>query len=254
MDTRNILLTNRNFADLNPLIAGEHICDPGHSFGPAVRKYTLIHYVLSGKGTLYARGQVFTVEAGQAFLILPGEVTTYTADAENPWHYRWIGFNGMLSERFHSLPPVFQPPDTLFEKMFRLAEDPSVTEHRLAAELFGLYAALFSKNTANPHVRRVESYIRAAYMHPIRVEQIAAELNLDRRYLSRLFKEKTGQTVQDFLIHVRMEEAATLLRQGCGVADTARLVGYEDMANFSKMFKRHYGKSPSLFVEKPTSI
>ena len=255
MESRNILLTNRKFADLNPLIAGEHICDPGHSFGPAVRKYTLIHYVLSGKGTLYARGQAFPIKAGQAFLILPGEVTTYTADANDPWHYRWIGFDGILSERFAGLPPVFQPPDTLFEKLFRLAADPSVTEYRLAGELFGLYAALFSENTVNPHVRRVESYIRAAYMHPLRVEQIASELNLDRRYLSRLFKEKTGQTIQTFLINVRMEEASTLLRQGCSVADAARLVGYEDMANFSKMFKRHFGISPSGFGKKQaTSI
>ena len=255
MEARNILLTNRKLTDLNPLIAGEHICDSGHSFGPAVRKYTLIHYVLSGKGTLYARGQAIPVKAGQAFLILPGEVTTYTADANDPWHYRWIGFDGILSKRFSGLSPVFQPPDTLFEKLFRLVSDPSVTEYRLAGELFALYAALFSENTGNPHVRRVESYIRAAYMHPLRVEQIAAELNLDRRYLSRLFKEKTGQTIQAFLIHVRMEEAATLLQQGCSVTDAARMVGYEDMANFSKMFKRHFGKSPSCYGRKQaTSI
>lgn len=250
MDTHNILLTNRNFTDLNPLIAGEHICDPGHSFGPAIRKYTLIHYVLSGKGTLYARGQAFPVRAGEAFLILPGEMTTYTADRDDPWHYRWIGFDGALSEHFSALSPVFQPPDSLFSKLFLLAADPSVTEYRLAAELFDLYAALFSEATANPHVRRVENYIRASYMHPLRVEQIAAELNLDRRYLSRLFKENTGQSIQGFLIRIRMEEAAVLLQQGCSVADAAHLVGYEDTANFSKMFKRHFGKSPSYFCKK----
>jgi len=250
MNSHNILLANRNLSDLNPLTAGEHICDPGHSFGPAIRKYTLIHYVLSGKGTLYARGQVFPVKAGEAFLILPGEVTTYTADRDEPWHYRWIGFDGALSEHFAALPPVFQPSDSLFTKLFRFAEDPAVTEYRLAAGLFDLYASLFSEATANPHVRRVENYIRASYMHPIRVEQIAAALNLDRRYLSRLFKENTGQSIQEFLIRVRMDEAAVLLRQGCGVADAARLVGYEDAANFSKMFKRHFGQSPSRFSEK----
>lgn len=247
MDSRNILLTNRNLTDLNPLIAGEHVCDPSHSFGPAVRKYTLIHYVLSGKGTLYARGQAFPVAAGQAFIILPGEVTTYTADKEDPWYYRWIGFDGALSEHFSKLPPVFTPPDSLFVKLFRLAADPSVAEYRLAAELFSLYAALFTETTANPHVRRVENYIRAAYMHPLRVEQIATELNLDRRYLSRLFKEKTGETIQAYLIRVRMEAAADLLRQGCSVADAACLAGYDDTANFSKMFKRHFGESPLYF-------
>ena len=247
MDARNILLTNRNLADLNPLIAGEHICDPGHSFGPAIRKYTLIHYVLSGKGTLYTRGQTFPVEAGKAFFILPGEVTTYTADQADPWHFRWICFDGTRSARFSTLPPVFQPPDTLFGKLFRLAADPTVTEYLLSAQLFELYAALFATGSNNPHVRRVENYIRASYMHSVRVEQIAADLNLDRRYLSRLFKEKTGQTIQSFLISVRMEEAAVLLRQGNSVADTAHLVGYDDIANFSKMFKRYHEKSPSYF-------
>lgn len=88
MAEKNLFLTNRNLQDLNPLVAGEEYCAPGHSFGPAIRRYTLIHYVVSGRGSLYARGGKYPVEAGQAFLILPGEVTTYTADWEQPWHYR----------------------------------------------------------------------------------------------------------------------------------------------------------------------
>ena len=64
MAFKNMLLTNRKLQDLNPLIAGEETCAPGHSFGPAVRKYTLIHYVLRGKGVLYARGGEHPVHAG----------------------------------------------------------------------------------------------------------------------------------------------------------------------------------------------
>lgn len=251
MDAHSILLTNRNLKDLNPLIAGDHVCDPDHSFGPAVRKYTLIHYVLSGRGTFYARGGAYPVEAGQAFLILPGEVTTYTADHDNPWHYRWIGFDGELSARFADLPPVFPLSVDIFSMLMRLTEDPSVAEYRLSAEMFRLYASLFSAETGqNPYVRRVENYIRTAYMQPIRVEQIANQLGLDRRYLSRLFKTHTGRSVQEFLVDVRMEEGNRLLKEGCSVAEAANLVGYEDVSNFSKMFKKHHGITPAVVSQR----
>ena len=247
MKARHILLTNRFLRDLNPLVTGLQQCDPGHRFGPHIRKYTLLHYVISGKGTLYARGQSFSIGPGQVFLILPGEVTTYEADHRDPWHYRWIGFDGNLSTRFQDLEPVFSPPESLFANLFRLAGDPEVTEYRLSGALLELYAALFSPVGGNPHVRKVESYIRTSYMHPIRVEQIAEALNLDRRYLSRLFKEKTGCSVQEFLIRTRMEAGAELLRKGRSVSEAAQLSGYEDITNFSKMFKKHYGRSPAAF-------
>lgn len=247
---RNLLLTDRKLRDLNPLIAGEEACAPGHSFGPAVRKYTLIHYVLRGKGTLYARGGVYPVQAGQAFVILPGEVTTYTADSTEPWHYRWIGFDGALSQRFEQLPPVLTLPNMLFGRMMYLSQDTSTAEYLLAGELFYLYAHLFTDaRGGSRHVRRVENYIRSNYMHPIRVEQIAAELGLDRRYLSRLFKAETGFSIQEYLIRVRLEEAENLLLRGCSVKEAAHLAGYEDVSNFSKMFKRRTGKSPASVVE-----
>lgn len=247
MGMENILLTNRNLRDMNPLIIGREACEPGHSFGPAIRRYTLVHYVKRGKGTFYARGQAYPVGAGEAFLILPGEVTTYTADEEDPWEYCWIGFDGALAERFSELDPVFSLPEHVLRRMLTAArEEPSVAEYRISAELLRMYAMLFGSRTGNnPHVRRVENYIRAAYMQPLRVEQIAEQLNLDRRYLSRLFKEKTGRSIQEYLISVRMEEAEFQLRQGRTVKEAAHLSGYEDVSNFSKMFKKRYGKSPA---------
>ena len=231
-------LTNRNLSDLNPLIAGEEFCAPGHSFGPAVRAYTLLHYVISGKGVFYTDGHAYPVTAGQVFCILPGQVTTYTADENDPWHYRWIGFDGKLSADFSRLPPVFDCPEQFFP-----AEE---SEYRLAASLLELYGHLFAgERGGNPHVLRVENYIRAQYMQPVKVEGIARALNLDRRYLSRLFKAHTGCTVQEFLIRVRLEAAAGHLHRGASVTESAALCGYEDVANFSKMFKRHYGISPT---------
>ena len=237
------LLSNRHLQDLNPLTAGQQQCPPGHSFGPHVRSYTLLHYVISGKGTLYTQGKAHPVQPGQIFRILPGEITTYTADSDDPWHYRWIGFDGNLSHRFSELPPVFTPTGDPFSGILPAAE--TGMEYRLAASLMLLYAQLFPANAgAEGHVQKVETLIRSSYMQPLRVESLARELNLDRRYLTRLFREQTGLSVQQYLIRVRLEAADRYLAQGRSVQETAQLCGYEDAMNFSRLYKKHRGHSP----------
>lgn len=246
MKLRRWMLTNRGFADLNPLVAGMEACPNSKSFGPWVRTYTLIHYVRRGKGVLYARGGAHPVSAGQAFLILPGEVTTYTADGYDPWEYCWIGFDGRLTEAFQQLPPVFDLPEELLYDILHASADSPMLEYRMAAMLFRLYAWLFSESRSeNQHVRRVENYILSNYMQPLRVEEIANIMGLNRRYLSRLFKEERGVSVQEYLIRVRMDAAHRHLSEGCSVKEAAMLCGYEDVSNFSKMFKAHFGKSPA---------
>ena len=244
MKPQHLMLTNRYFQDLNPFVAGWQHCDPGHRFGPYIRRYTLLHYVISGKGTFYARGQVLPVKAGQVFVILPGEVTTYEADRDDPWHYCWVGFDGRLSKRFAELPPVVEAQQEDFAELLDV-KDYVNRECAVAACLFRLYGKLFSpEDRGNDHVKKVENHIQSGYMQNITVESIARELNLDRRYLSRLFKQKTGQTLQEYLIRVRMEEADRCLRSGHSVQATAALCGYADPANFSRMFKKYYGHSP----------
>ena len=238
------LLTNRHLADLNPLVLGEETCRPGHSFGPAVRDYALIHYVVSGHGVLHCPRGTCPVGPGQAFVILPGEVTTYTADSRDPWHYRWIGFDGGLSAHFDRLPPVVEMPGWVLEDMIRAGKRGTGVEYEVAALLLRLYAHLFAP--ASPGVvGRVENYIRSSYMQPVRVEELARQLNLDRRYLSRIFKAHTGLSVKEYLTRYRLERARELLLGGCGVKETALLCGWEDPANFSKRFKQHFGHAPS---------
>ncbi len=242
--TKDIIIVNRRLHELNPLFVGEQECTSGYSFGPAVRKYTLIHYIVKGKGTVTKGDKSYTVHAGEAFIINPHEVVTYAADKDEPWHYQWVAFDGTLSARFAELPTVIPFPAGLTHDMLD-ATQKDLPEYRVAALLFNMYVRLFEgKKSSHHYVRRVQNYIHALYMKPLSVEAIAAELNLDRRYLSRLFKQKTGQTIQEYLISTRMEQASSYLSDGYSVAETAAFCGYEDVFNFSKMFKKHFGKSP----------
>lgn len=249
---RDIALIDRGFKDLNPLIIGEEDCAPGHRYGPSIRPYTLIHFVKSGRGYFTRDGVTYTVQQGQAFLICPDEITVYSADEKDPWSYQWVGFNGELTPRFTSLAPVFSFERAWVEEMLCAYRADGMGEYRVAALLFEMYAELFAtEKPQNHYVRRVKNYINALYMQPLRVEEIAEKFNLDRRYLSRLFKEKTGFSVQEYLIEVRMSEAKKQLLRGASVAQAAQLSGYDDVCNFSKMFKKCVGTSPKEWKKEP---
>lgn len=254
---RNRYLLDRRMKDLNPLLYGTEQCAPRHRHGPAVRPYYLLHYVLSGKGTFYTRGEEYVVSAGEFFLICPEEVTTYEADAQDPWQYVWLGFEGELATQLNGLEiPVGKLPPQIFEELLEAGEDDfseweGAVEQYIASTLHRILAELLAHRTARAHyARRAETYIRTRYMQDITIEEIADALSLDRRYLSRLFKKRYGVTMQEYLVNTRLNRAAELLRAGHTVNESAALCGYSDISNFSKMFHRRFGVSPGAYAEK----
>ena len=98
--------------------------------------------------------------------------------------------------------------------------------------------------------KQIADYIRANYMRQIRVENIAKMLGLDRRYMTRIFKDRTGMTVQEFLINTRLKVASGYLSRGRSVTEAALLSGYTDVFNFSKIFKKMYGVSPKKYINR----
>lgn len=100
MGTHHIaLFPNEQFLDLRPYQYGWEECAPLHSFGPFVRNHYLLHSIISGRGMLYSHasnGDIheYSLKGGQGFLICPGQINLYTADAKEPWKYVWVEFAG----------------------------------------------------------------------------------------------------------------------------------------------------------------
>lgn len=245
LEVRNIPIIDKKFTELNPVIIGEHKCAPGNSYGPAITNYTIIHYVLSGKGSFVNQHGTYKVSEGEAFIINPGEVTQYSADKDNPWHHMWIGFNGAKSTRFKELSPIINPPGKIFKEML-LAEDYGDTaEEYLLGKLYEIYAVMFSGNSEKEdYILKITNYVNTNFQDECDVYTIAKMLNLERHYLSRMFHKKTGKTLKNFITEKRMEQAKKLLSEGNTVAHSAYMSGYKDPFLFSKTFKKMYGIPP----------
>lgn len=239
------VLLNEHLEDLNPVFAGEAQCSPGHVNTP-VRRTMLLHYVLSGKGELYLDGKTYPVCAGQAFIIPADADARYAADVQEPWAYRWIGFTGRLSSAFGELPPVFDAPaDTLCHLHEQETTDPMLA-YRLSGDLLQLYAAVIGPKKQNQnHVQKAIDYVELSYMNPLTIKDIADFVGLNQFYLSKLFKEKTGHTLQHHILSIRLAEAKRYLLLGYTVKEVAALCGFKDVANFSKLFKREFGRNPT---------
>ncbi len=247
---RTLIIQSNQCSDFSPIEFGQQHCGPGHSYGPHIRNHYLIHYVHSGTGTFQNPNGTYNITAGNAFLIRPGEVCKYTADSTHPWQYSWIGFVGNMASDFDHLPDVFEMDGLLFEEMERVFHFSSCQSAFLSGCLFKLYCSLFDQKERPDYINQVIGYINIYYSKCLRIEQIAEHLRIDRKYLSRIFKEKTGKTIQQFLIQKRIEEGEKLLSKGFNVVETAAMVGYADSFSFSKAFKKHSGLSPKAYQSK----
>jgi Response regulator containing CheY-like receiver domain and AraC-type DNA-binding domain len=82
-------------------------------------------------------------------------------------------------------------------------------------------------------------------------KKIADEVYLTPTYLSALFKRKTGKTMSEYIVQVRIEQAKELLwDKSLKLYHVAEKVGYEDSNYFAKIFKKVTGVSPSEYKER----
>ncbi len=80
------------------------------------------------------------------------------------------------------------------------------------------------------------------------VDKLARRASLSRSAFSTRFAKVVGETAQDYLMRLRMQRAAKLLREEpLSLAKVASAVGYDSEAAFNKAFKRWRGKTPGQF-------
>ena len=97
-------------------------------------------------------------------------------------------------------------------------------------------------------VQAIINYINLNYKEPITLKDIGEHIYVSTYYVSRIFKQRTGKTLIDYLNEVRLEKAKKLLMDvQYKVYEVADLVGITNPHYFSKIFKKHAGMTPKEF-------
>lgn len=245
---------------------GVEACRPLHAYGPAVRDYYLIHFVASGCGVFCRSGRTYRVEAGQGFLIAPGEETYYQASEETPWQYAWVGYRGMraaeLTRQAGLDPerPVFTAPapDAAWEALRIMREDArDVRLTQMAAQ--GSLLRFFSRiaPAQDPYMPRTLSrqyadkalwFLEGRYDRSVSVEETAEFVGVSRSHLYRIMMEECGCSPKEMLGRIRMRHARRLLQETrLTLEEIARRTGFCTGAQFAAAFRAAHAMSPGAY-------
>lgn len=98
-------------------------------------------------------------------------------------------------------------------------------------------------------VQRARDYIQRNFSKPISLNEVANALNVNPAYLSSVFKSERGEPYSKYLLRLRMERAARLLRTHnvAKISDIAFEVGYLSVKHFDAVFKKYYGVTPNIY-------
>lgn len=253
--------------ELMPYFIGYEQCPPGHSWGPGIRDYFLVHYIKKGKGVFRADGREYTLSGGQLFFIFPENVSHYFADQEEPWEYYWVGFGGSRAAHFVAQAGVSQQNPTLkcreqeamaqcLDAMLQNYDNHPAHRLRFTGLLYTFFSYLLDESagpgagggSAEQYYNRAVEYIGQHYSHTLSVGELAAFIGIDRKYLYQIFKKTCQLSPEEYIIRFRMDKACELMgNDSLSISTIAHSVGYGDALLFSKMFKKKKGKSPSAY-------
>lgn len=242
---------------------GRNKCEPLYSYEHFVKNRIILHFIVNGKGILKINNRQYNIHAHQAFLIPDNTRAFYQADKDDPWEYVWFHIGGpkipmILKEAgLTSEHPVYTPlsHSKEIEDLAMDILDNYTRQYYCVGTLYKLCDYMIENSAGKEeaaisnslvYVKNVISYIQLKYSEPVKIDNIAFALGLNRSYLTRLFKDATGYSLQDYLLTYRMKMAVKMLSDTtASVSQVALNVGYKDTFTFSKAFKRHFGKSPS---------
>lgn len=93
----------------------------------------------------------------------------------------------------------------------------------------------------------IKAYVKHNY-NTVTLEKVAKLVNMDLFYLSKFFKRKAGMNFSDYVTTCKMEKAVEFLKEVTyKTYEVSSLVGYEDSKNFSRSFKKYFGKTPKEY-------
>lgn len=144
-----------------------------------------------------------------------------------------------------TLSSVAEPFDqylTFLKILYELSQDEDA--RILASSSF----ARASRDKESRRVMKVKQYVNDHYSEDLRLETLASMVGMTPPAFSRFFKTRTGRTLSDYIIDIRLGNAARLLVDTTqNVSEICYNCGFNNLSNFNRIFKAKRGYTPRDF-------
>ncbi len=193
----------------------------------------------------------------------------YYGNTANNWRLSWLQFYPQVMEKYLerfgfllNKPVKFIDDSTVYREFMTVCEefcessvfDPDIIENALCGILLKASKMISCGRKTiivPPEFSALKNYIDNNFQRNLNLKGLAGRINLEPSYLSRKFKEYFGNGPIDYVIKLRLEKAAYLLKYtGMSVGECGARAGFQSLYHFSRIFKRNYKVSPSGFRTK----
>lgn len=259
--------------DFNIVQYGSRDCLPNFCVYYKSSPNYILHYVYSGKGTFCVKspsGAVteYKMSANKAFIIYPGQEVWYLSDSAEPFSYRWIEFFGskavdfLQCARLSVESPIYTdcPPYKCGDILKELTDGGVLSPMRLTG-MFWLLADSFARGGSGSNdmfsqlFNAALKYIHANVASQTSVDSVAKAVGVSRGYLSKIFSKFIDQSPKQYITSYHMNEAKSLLSgTSMSVSEVASAVGFENISDFTRTFKKTVGVSPTRFRKDNSQI
>lgn len=238
--------------------------------GRVLNEYQLI-YITRGSGRFVSSShKIVRVEAGDIFLLFPGEWHNYSPDSETGWHESWIGFTGInMDEKcekgfFQKTKPIFHigicdDVFALFQKATQVAQEQKIGYQQVLSGIVNLLLGYtysrsrlynFTGKNKDFIVARAKVMMQDMYDSDISGEEIAEKLGVSYSSFRKSFKMYTGFAPNQYMLQIKMSKAKELLTNtDMACQQVGYAVGFETPSAFHIAFRNKVGMSPNSYRE-----
>ena len=272
VETRRILYTPSAFARSNLI----HLQETGtlRAKKPHIsRRENLSSYlcfiVLEGSGKLTYENTEYVLNVGDC-VFLDCKKPYMHCCSENLWTLKWAHFYGpnmgavyeKYAQRggcacFH--PKSLTPYDRILSRLYDIAASSDyVRDMKIFEQLAALLSQLMedswnpenrqSRSSRKCDLQEVKDYLDFHYAEQLRLDQLSERFFINKFYLTRIFKEQFGISINAYLLSLRITHAKQLLRfSNLSIEKIGLECGMSDANYFSRMFKKIEGISPGEY-------
>lgn len=228
----------------------------------------LFFVVLSGSGTLKYNENTYSLTKGDCVFIDCHESYSHET-SKDLWSLKWIHFYGANMTNIYAKymerggQPVFHPKDitsflSIWEHIYETANSTDyIRDMKINEGLNALLTLLMAQswhtddtttNSKKITLLDIKKYLDKHYPDKITLDNLSEKFYINKFYLTRIFKNQFGVTLNDYLLHVRITHAKQLLRFSDKTVETIGLeCGMGSVHYFSRMFKKVEGMAPSEY-------